>query len=89
MKHKKPVTIKDVAVKSNVSISTVSRVINNNPNVQTHIKETVVQAIEELQYEYKQEIVSNSIIRIGIVISDITNPFFATLLKGIDRKSVV
>ena len=44
------VSIKDVAKKAGVAISTVSKVLNNYPNVSDETKHKVLQAIEELQY---------------------------------------
>jgi LacI family transcriptional regulator len=44
------VTIKDVAAEADVSLQTVSRVINDGPNVRPAIKERVLKAIEKLGY---------------------------------------
>ncbi|MCJ9430680.1 LacI family DNA-binding transcriptional regulator [Kordiimonas marina] len=46
----KPVTIDDVAKKAGVSIKTVSRVVNREPNVRAATKEKVEEAIKELGY---------------------------------------
>ncbi len=43
-------TIKDVARRAKVSLKTVSRVINNEPNVQARTRERVQRAVEELDY---------------------------------------
>ncbi|MEN2985035.1 MAG: substrate-binding domain-containing protein [Dictyoglomaceae bacterium] len=85
------VTIKDVARKAGVSIMTVSRVINGKRNVKEETREKVLKAIEELGY------VPNSIARsltlkktatIGLVISDITNPFFTTVARGVEDTAI-
>lgn len=44
-------TIKEIAEKTNVSIATVSRVINNLPTVSQETKKRVLKAIEELNYK--------------------------------------
>ena len=49
-KRRKPATIKDVAAQAGVSLQTVSRVINNGPNVRPAITERVNAAIERLGY---------------------------------------
>ena len=52
-----PVTIKDVAREANVSIGTVSRVINGLPNVDPRLREQVEQAIKQLNYRLIELIV--------------------------------
>ncbi len=80
-------TIYDVAKKAGVSAMTVSRVINGKKDVKPETRERVLKAIEELGY------VPNSLARsfvlqktrtIGLVITDITNPFFTTLARGVE-----
>ena len=44
-------TIRDVARRAEVSIATVSRVLNDNPRVQPHLRARVEQAIHELDYQ--------------------------------------
>jgi len=79
--------IKDVAKKANVSISTVSRVINQSKPVQSKTKERVLMAIEELGYK------PNAIARslkvkhtqsIGIMVPDIANQFYPEVVRGIE-----
>lgn len=78
-------TIKDVARLAQVSIATVSRVINDNYAVSDELKERVQSAIDELNY------VPNSIARslkvdhtltIGLIVSDISNSFFTVLARS-------
>lgn len=47
----KPVSIKDVAKQANVSISTVSHVLNGTKTVSKPLQKRVMQAIEDLHYE--------------------------------------
>lgn len=79
--------IKDVARKAGVSISTVSRVVNDSKAVRPKTKERVLKAIEELGYK------PNAIARslkikntktIGIMIPDISNQFFPEVVRGVE-----
>ncbi len=80
------VNIKDVARKAQVSISTVSRVINGTANVRQELKDRVLKAIEELNYR------SNPLARglkgfptktLGLIIPNIGNPFFPAMVRGV------
>lgn len=80
--------IKDVAQKAGVSLATVSRVLNDSGYVKEETKELVLRVIQEMNYTHtsisrKQSKVRNNII--GVVIPDITNPFFGEVLKGINK----
>jgi LacI family transcriptional regulator len=83
-------TIEDVARLANVSIATVSRVINNQGGVRKATEERIVSAIEELGYI--RSAVARSMKRketntIGIIVPDITNPFFPHVVAGIEQKA--
>lgn len=84
----KKVTIKDVAKHSGVSITTVSQILNGKKH-QFHpdTVKKVLQAQEELGYApdyFARRMVMKKSLTIGIIVPDITNPFFATLVKGIE-----
>ena len=79
----------DVAKKAGVSPTTVSRVINNYGYLSEKTKNKVYQAIQELNYR------PNSLARslqgkqtnlIGVIVPDITNPFFAELVSSIEKE---
>lgn len=81
------VGIKDVAEKANVSVTTVSRVLNNRGYISKETYQKVYQAIEELNYSPNQ--LARSLFRqksdvIGLVIPDISHPFFCELTKYIE-----
>lgn len=81
-------TIRDVADHAGVSVATVSHVINESRFVRPETKARVRAAIEALDYQLDG--IARSLRRsrtgtIGVVISDITNPFFADLVKGIEE----
>ncbi len=86
------VTILDVAQASNVTKSTVSRVINDSPLVNEKTKQRVWKAIKELGYTPNRTARSLALGKnhvIGMVVSEqqisdvVLNPFFPTVLKGI------
>ncbi len=79
------VTIKDIAKEAGVSISTVSRVVNSSLPVKKETKEKVLKAIEKLNY-YPDSLARSLRVgytkTIGIIIPNIANPFFATIVRG-------
>lgn len=82
-----PVTIKDVAKKANVSISTVSRVINSSKPVSEDIKKRVYEVIEELGYSpnpVARSLVMKKTKLIGVIVPDISRAFVGELLNAIE-----
>src|SRR5215213_2727988 len=80
-------SIKDVAREAGVSTATVSHVINNTRFVSDEVRARVQQAIEECRYypnAHARSLASGRSQIIGLVISDITNPFFPELVKSIE-----
>jgi len=83
-------TIKDVARKARVSVGTVSRVLSRNDTVKEPLKLRVRAAMQELNYKPNlaaRALRTNSIEVIGLVVPDITNPFFAQLAKNIEMEA--
>jgi LacI family transcriptional regulator len=81
------VTIDDVAREAGVSISTVSHVINGTRFVSETTKERVLAAIERLRYEpssVAQSLKRDKSHAIGLLITDISNPFFTSLVRGVE-----
>lgn len=81
-------TISDIARIANVSKATVSRVINNkSEGVSKETAQRIRKIIKELGYRpntLAQSIVSSKAKMLGLVIPDITNPFFPQLVRGIE-----
>jgi len=78
-------TIKEIARKAGVSIGTVSNVINGSAAVSPDRKDRVLAAIRDLDYHPNQiarSLKLNATRMLGVVISDITNPFFPQLVRG-------
>jgi LacI family transcriptional regulator len=80
-------TIKDVADRANVSIATVSRVLNNTRYVSPELDVRVREAIRSLNYEHNtlaRNLRRSESLTLGIVIPDSNNPFFAEITKGVE-----
>jgi DNA-binding LacI/PurR family transcriptional regulator len=80
-------TAKDVARKAGVSIATVSRVVNKQENVAPHMRARVLQAIEALSYQPSrtaQRLRAKRGYVIGLIISDVQNPYFTAVARGIE-----
>ncbi|MFS1512857.1 LacI family DNA-binding transcriptional regulator [Chengkuizengella sp. SCS-71B] len=80
-------TIHDVARKAGVSISTVSRVVNNPSSVRLEKRKKVLEAIKELNYEpnpFAAGLRDNRTMTIAAIIPDISNPFYSSLFRGIE-----
>ncbi|MFD2116172.1 catabolite control protein A [Paenibacillus yanchengensis] len=81
------VTIYDVAREAGVSMATVSRVVNNNPNVKPATRKKVYEAIERLGYRpnaVARGLASKKTTTVGVVIPDISNAIFAEVARGIE-----
>ncbi|RKD27019.1 catabolite control protein A [Ammoniphilus oxalaticus] len=81
------VTIYDVAREAGVSMATVSRVVNGNPNVKPTTRKKVLAAIELLGYRpnaVARGLASKRTTTVGVIIPDISSAFFAELARGID-----
>lgn len=81
------ITIYDVAREANVSMATVSRVVNGNPNVKPATRKKVHEVIERLGYRpnaVARGLASKKTTTVGVIIPDISNIFFAELARGIE-----
>ena len=82
------VTIKDVAKMAGVSISTVSRVINNSKPVSSDIRDQVLRVIKETGYvpnPVARSLVTKKSNIIGVIVPDISSLFVGDLLSGIEE----
>ncbi|MGA8941582.1 MAG: LacI family DNA-binding transcriptional regulator [Thermoactinomyces sp.] len=80
-------TIKDVAKEAGVSVATVSRVLNRNGYVQENTRKLVEAAIKKLNYlpnEVARSLYFQKSKLIGLIIPDITNPFFPEIARGVE-----
>jgi LacI family transcriptional regulator len=85
------VSIKDVAARADVSIATVSHVLNGTRGTRAATRERVLEAIRELGYSQNQA--ARNLARgrsslLGLIISDIRNPFFPDITSGFQDQAL-
>ncbi|MEM8861087.1 MAG: LacI family DNA-binding transcriptional regulator [Chloroflexota bacterium] len=83
---KQKVTIEDVARAAGVSKQSVSRVINNKGELSSKTRERIQKAIKDLGYRpsrLAQAMKTSQSGLIGLVVSDITNPYFPEVVRGV------
>ncbi len=82
-----PSNLKDVAKALNISVSTVSRVVNNKSYVKAETREKILRAIEEMNYTpnlVARSLKNKNTRTVGVLIPDISEDFFDFVIKGID-----
>ena len=83
--------IRTVAALAKVSIATVSRTINRSPVVSERLSKRVWQAIRQLNYfpnTHARTLVSGRSRLFGIIVENITNPFFPELIQSFEETAV-
>ncbi len=83
--------IRAVAERAKVSVATVSRTINRIPTVNSQMAKRVWEAIRELDYfpnTQARALVSGRSRILGLIVSEITNPFFPELIQGFEDVAV-
>lgn len=82
-------TIKDIAAELGVSITTVSLIINNRPcRVSEKTRKEVLDLVKKYNYtpnSSARALVTKKTETIGLIVPDISNPFFSELAKGVER----
>ncbi|WP_028391988.1 LacI family DNA-binding transcriptional regulator [Bacillus cihuensis] len=84
-------TMKDIAKKANVALATVSAVINQSAYVSPELTKRVMQVIEELNYKpnaVARSLKKKSTNTIGVIVTDISNPYYPTMIKGMDDVAI-
>lgn len=85
------ITIRDVAKKANVSVATVSRVINNKGYVYEETRNTVLQIIDELGFEPNQlarSLTNHRSKMIGVIVPHVGTTFYGQLIEGIEQAAL-
>ncbi|REG83239.1 substrate-binding domain-containing protein [Marinomonas pollencensis] len=80
-------TVKDVAKEAQVSVATVSRVINHSPKASKNAIQAVNAAMKKLGYRPNaaaRALVSQSTQTMGVLVGDVSDPFFGIMVKAID-----
>ena len=81
------ITIADVAREAGVSRQTVSRVLNGKGEIRASTRESVMRVIERLGYSpsgIARSLATNKTLTVGLVVPDITNPFFPEIARGVE-----
>lgn len=84
-----PVTIRDVAARAGVALSSVSRVLSGHPDVSATMRAKVEEAAQALGYEpdlLAQSLRSGATRTIGFIIRDIANPLFAVVARACEQE---
>lgn len=82
--------ISEIARRANVSTATVSRTLNQSGPVKAATARKVWRAVTELNYvpnSHARALVSGRSRMVGVIVSDITNPFFPELLKSFELRA--
>ena len=84
-------TIKEVAKRAGVSVGTVSNVIRNTNHVGSELRQRVLTVVHDLEYQPSHVARSLTLRRtntLGLLVSDITNPFFSQLVRGAEEAAL-
>lgn len=84
-------TIRDVAKKANVSVATVSRVINNKGYVHEETRSTVLRVIDELGFEPNQlarSLTNHHSMMLGVIVPHVGTTFYGQLIEGIEQAAL-
>lgn len=89
--EQKPATIKEIASKLNVSVSTVSRALHNHPSIGLRTKMKVQQLADELHYEPNQAAISfkkGRTMTLGVILPDLGEEYFSIAINGIEEVAI-
>lgn len=84
------VTIKDIARAANVSTNTVSRALNDKPDVKEETRQKILRIAGEMNYYpnvLAKSLISRTTKTIGVIVTDNANPFYALVIKGIEDEA--
>jgi LacI family transcriptional regulator len=82
-------SMREVAELAEVAISSVSRVLSGHPDVSTEMKERVLDAVAQLEYEpdfLAQSLRRGQTLSVGFVLADISNPLMADIVLGAEAE---
>jgi LacI family transcriptional regulator len=83
-------TIKDVALRAGVGLGTVSRVLNGSGYVSEDARQRVLEAVQALNYvpnAQARAMMTRRTMTLGLVLPDLTNPYFPVLVRGIQDEA--
>ena len=85
-----PAKLSDVALRAGVSTASVSRVLTEKPHVSEAVRKRVLTAVQELDFRpsrVARSLRSQRSLVIGLIISDIQNPFFTAMVRAIEDET--
>ena len=85
------ITIEDISHRAGVSPSTVSRVLTGSAAVSKKKREAVEEAIQLLNYSpslVARSLRTNTTLSLGLLLNDITNPFYSNLARGVEEEAI-
>lgn len=88
VQRKRAATLRDVALAAQVSTATVSKFVNGNQRFTTEVEARIARAVRELGYSLNpmaRGMITGKTGNVGIIILDILNPYFTSLVKGASR----
>ncbi|MDZ4793241.1 MAG: LacI family DNA-binding transcriptional regulator, partial [Bacteroidota bacterium] len=83
----KPATIKEIASRLNVSVSTVSRALHNHSSIGLRTKEQVQKLAAELNYEPNQAAISfkqGKTMIVGVILPNLGEEYFSMAINGVE-----
>ena len=89
--RKNKVSIRDIAKECNVSVATVSRVLNNSDAVKEETRNLIQKVIEKYNYkpnELARGLYTQRTKSIGVILPEITNHFFAKVFIEIEKAAI-
>lgn len=89
--EQKPATIKEIARRLNVSVSTVSRALHNHPSIGIRTKAQVHQLAKELKYEPNQAAISfkkGKTMILGVILPNLSEEYFSIAINGIEDVAI-
>lgn len=88
--NNRKITLKDIAKEAGVGLGTASRVLNKNPSVKEASRKAVLEAMKKLNYKpnaIARSLKTKSTRTIGVMIPDISSPFYPEVVRGIEDVS--
>jgi len=85
---KKSVTLQDIAEALGVTAMTVSKALNNHPDISEARKKEILDMAKKMNYvpnALAKNLRTNSSSLIGVIVADNSNPYFASFIKGVEK----
>jgi LacI family transcriptional regulator len=82
-----PTTLEDIARVMNVSKMTVSRAINNHPEINSETRALILRTAQKMKYrpnQFARALTTNHSYLIGIVVPDLMHSYFAEICRGVE-----